>query len=108
MQHVYNISITDRAAKFLREDRARSRLDAGDVLAFGFISRFVNADGSTVHGFEPGYMATAQPASEVSESDLVAQLPDGTVFYFMPKFQWEAEEHYLVDLVGFMFSIGPA
>ena len=107
MQHIHNISITAPAERFLRQQMARTRLREGDIWSLGFISRFVNADGSTVDRFVPGYMVEAWPRASLTERYLVAHLPDETVFYFLPKFNWSASERYVVDLDGFMFSIGP-
>jgi hypothetical protein len=41
----------------------------------------------------------------------VAQPGNGIEFWFMPKFQWRAERHYVIDLISEklrLFSIGPA
>lgn len=101
MPHIYNMSITARAADYLAKERARNRWRSGDVLEFGFIPSFTNPDGSMVKGFQPGYMASQSTRQNgPSPADLIAHLPDGTVFHFMPKFRWDAAAWYVVDVVG--------
>ena len=112
MQHIHNISITDRAAISLKKVRTRSRLQVKDLLEFGFIGSFTNADGSTVAGFRPGYMASRSgpPGNGPAAGDLFAHLADGTVFHFMPKFKWDPAKWYLVDVTSepyALFSIAP-
>ncbi len=112
MQNIHNISITDRAAMFLKKVRTRNRLQVKDLLEFGYISSFTNADGSTAAGFRPGYMASRSgpPGSGPAPDDLIAHLADGTVFHFMPKFSWDPAKWYVVDVASeayALFSIAP-
>lgn len=111
MQHIHNISITARARPLLRRELGASRPRQGDVTALVHISTFTNADGTTVQGFEPGYMVGPVSDGHFGKVWALARLRDGTAFLFMPKFTWRAEENYLVDLASetfALFSIGPA
>lgn len=110
MMPITNISITDKAAtEFLRQ-RSTFKPRRGDVFALVYMFSFTNADGTAVEGFQPGYAAGPWPVDYLSSRWVVAQLPDGTEFHFMPKFKWSAREWYVVDMAGPvfpLFSIGP-
>ena len=74
-----------------------------------YLSRFVNRDGSVVEGFSPGYSAGPVQGGHFSDMWALAHLPDGTEFPFMPKFEWQPDASYVVDLASnYTFSIGPA
>lgn len=105
-----NISITDRAAAVLQQEKLAFRARRGDVFALVYMFSFVNADGTIVEGFRPGYMAGPWPVEYLSARWAVARLPDGIEFHFMPRFEWNARARYIMDLVSpslELFSIGP-
>ena len=112
MLRITNISITERAASLLRElqETFRPRV-AGDVFAMAFMSSFVEADGTRVKEFRPGYIRHSVSPLERGAMWAVAQPGNGIEFLFMPKFQWRAEQRYVIDLISEklqLFSIGPA
>ena len=108
IRRIANVSITKQAALALDREKATIRLRPGDVFALIYVSSYVNADGSTVTGFQPGYMASAFPRGADDTGWMVAQLSSGAQFHFMPtRFVWRADAHYVVDLIGSLFSIEP-
>ena len=64
---------------------------------------------ATVADFAPGYTIDYVADRDFGDSWLLAHLPDGTPFRFMPKFEWRPDETYVLDRAsGYTFSIGPA
>lgn len=111
MIRITNISATDRAAAVLRREGAKFKGRAGEPFALFYVPFFVNADGTTVEGFAPGYMAGTMNVDRPGNHWALAQLADGTEFCFMPKFKWSPSDQYVVDMAGTgfaMFSIAPA
>jgi hypothetical protein len=110
MKLISNISLSERALAVFKRERAAVSVRAGEVFALAYMFSFVNADGSTVKGFRPGYMAGAWPAAQLSEKWALAKPPDSAEFYFLPRFKWRARDHYVIDLVSplyALFSIEP-
>jgi len=105
---ITNISLATRATEDFQRQRLAFNADPGEVFALVWVSSHVNADGTAVPGFEPGYMCGPLYAKGLASPWAIAQLPDGSCFHFMPRFKWDAEERYVVDLQGDLFSIGPA
>ncbi|WP_224701723.1 hypothetical protein [Devosia aquimaris] len=105
---ITNISLTERAAPHFRRKRLAFRADPGEVFALVWVSNHADADGTPVPGFEPGYMCGPVYSQGLASPWALAQLPDGSQFYFMPRFTWSAQEHYLVDRQGTLFSIAAA
>jgi hypothetical protein len=102
---IRNISLTDQAAPAFHRERLAFRADLGEVFALVWVSSYTNADGTAVPGFEPGYMCGPLYSEGLAPPWALAQLPDGAQFYFMPRFAWNAQEHYLVDKQGSLFSV---
>ena len=100
MLQIENISVTDRAWKIFREQRARHVSNASLSIVLYYMPTFTNADGSTVDGFAPGYTIDFVTQSPAGDRWLKADLPDGTNFLFMPKFAWRPDERYVVDQVS--------
>ena len=105
---IKNISLAERAAPDFHQKRLAFRADPGEVFALVWVSSYVNAEGVTLPGFEPGYMCGPLYSEGLAPPWTLAQLPDGSQFHFMPRFTWNAQAHYVVDKLGFLFSIGPA
>ena len=49
-------------------------------------------------GFRPGYTVHSLAPESLGGIWALAQPTGGPQFYFMPKFDWSADEHYHVDL----------
>lgn len=110
MLRIENISATSRAAAVLRAERSEIKLRRGDVFALVYMFYFTNADGSKVEGFKPGYSASSWGTEYLTDKWELAHLPDGSEFYFMPKFRWDTRKHYIIDVISerySLFSIGP-
>lgn len=111
MQLITNIAITERASKVLRDQRAKFRPRvAGEVFGLFYSPSFINADGTNVAGFRPGYMVGSQTPLGLGDHWALARLPDGSEFLFMPKFKPDGSRR-MVDLaseVFAIFSIAPA
>lgn len=106
MPDVTNISITDRAARLLGRERVeRTRLAPDDVFTLDYISSFTEPDGTTVDGFRPGYSAGYARAGDVRADWLRLRLPDGTALCFWPRFGWDAEGHYVLDVISERYAI---
>ena len=105
---IANISLTERAAPAFHRERLAFRADPGEVFALLWVSSYTNADGTAFSGFEPGYMCGPLYLEGLAPPWVLAQLPDGAQFYFMPRFAWSAQDHYLIDRQGSLFSIAVA
>lgn len=112
MLRITNFSVSDRAAEVLDRLWVTFRpQEPGDVFALGYMSSFTEADGTTVDGFRLGYTACSLAPDGLTNVWLIAPPAGAPQFYFMPKFDWSADEHYHVDLASEAFetfSIGPA
>ncbi len=108
MMFITNISLAKQAESEFHRKRLAFKARAGEVFALVWVSRYVNADGTAVAGFKPGYMCGPLYSDGLGSHWALAQLPDGSQFHFMPRFKWSARERYVVDKQGFLFSIGPA
>ena len=112
MLRITNISISDRAAEVLDRLWVTYRpQEPGDVFALAYMSSFTEADGSTVDGFRPGYTVYSLGLEGLARVWMLAEPAGAPQFYFMPKFDWSADEHYRVELASEAFgtfSIGPA
>jgi hypothetical protein len=109
---ITNIAITPAAHRILREERAcfEPRRE-GDVFGLVYMFMFTDPDGTPVAGFRPGY--SVESVSPVDEGDhwAMAQLIDGPDFVFLPRFEWNPTEQYIVDVASSafrLFSIVPA
>lgn len=105
---ITNIALTTRAAPEFYRKRKEFRGDKGEVFALIWVSKYVNASGASVPGFEPGYMCGPLYSDGLSDAWLLASLPDGAHFYFMPRAKWNRNDRYVVDKQGFLFSVAPA
>lgn len=107
-----NISTTPRGARELARQRAAFRPRyPGEVMGFSYLVSATEPDGTTSPGFVPGYFRDSISAENLSDSWVCAQLSDGTEIYFMPRFNWRADEQYVLDVASEefeTFSIGPA
>lgn len=109
MLHVDNVTVTDKAWTIIRRARARHRSDPALMIALYYMPSFTNADGSNVEGFVPGYTIDFIAQLPPGDHWVVARLPDGTEFRFMPKFTWHPHESYVVDQASaYALSIGLA
>lgn len=103
---ISNISATERAARVLKNERERFKPRRGEVFALVFCESYVNPDGTTVEGFQPGYAAGPIQTTLPSAFWLHARLPDGIEFHFHPRSKWDPKARYVLDLLGgAMFSI---
>ena len=107
VMRISNIALTPRAAPEFYRKRQAFRAGNGEVFALIWVSRYASANGASVPGFEPGYMCGPLYADGLSDAWLLATLPDGAQFHFMPRGKWEPGKQYLVDRQDFLFSIGP-
>ena len=105
MLRIKNIAITDNARQVLDRRRPLFKLRAEDVFALCYTSRFINRDGSTVEGFVPGYAISSWPKSYIGPSWALVKLAHGTEFHLMPRFVWQAEARYVMDLVSLPHEI---
>ena len=105
---IKNIALSERAAPEFRRKRLAFKARPGEIFALVWVFRYVDPDGTTVPGFEPGYMCGPLYSEGLDDNWALARLPDGSQFHFMPRFKWNAQEQYVVDKQGFLFSIGPA
>ncbi len=107
MMVMKNISLSERAAGEFHQKRRAFKAGPGEVFALVWVSSVKNAEGIIAPGFEPGYMCGPLFTEGLASPWILAQLQDGSQFHFMPRFQWSADEHYLVDKQGPLFSIAP-
>lgn len=105
---IENISLSDRAAGEFHRKRLAFRPRPGEVFALVWVSSFRDPSGVTVPGFEPGYMCGPLYEEGLASPWALAQLRGGAQFYFMPRFVWSADEHYLIDKQGSLFSVAAA
>lgn len=109
MLQIDNITVTDRAWAIFRRAQARHQSDRRLLIALYYMPSFTNADGSDVEGFVQGYTIDFVKQSPPGDHWLLARLPDGTEFRFMPKFTWRPEGRYVVDEASsYTLSIGLA
>jgi hypothetical protein len=97
MKIVTNVAVTDRAAAIFASEVKKRRPGSREVLVLHFMPSFSNADGTRVDGFSPGYTTDYVADRDFGPLWLMARLPDGTAFRFMPKFEWSANQRYIVD-----------
>jgi len=110
MQPVTNISITETARKVLDRRKASFKTGPRSVLAICYESSFTNSDGTTVAGFVPGYTIVSWPLDYLGPGWLLIRLVHGAEFYLMPRFRWDTNERYVMDLLSLqheIFSIVP-
>ena len=108
MQQIDNITVTDRAWAIFREQRARHQSRADLSIALYYMPSFTNPNGTDVEGFAPGYTIDFVTSSPPGDRWILAKLPDGTSFVFMPKFVWRPDEAYVVDQASaYTLSIAP-
>ena len=110
MLWITNISISPAATLVLDQERATFKRHGSDVFALIYMFSFINADGTAVADFHPGYTAGAWGAEYLGAKWALARLPHGLEFYFLPRFEWKVHERYVVDIVSHryaLFSIGP-
>ena len=110
MLRMTNISATVEAAQPLEQMRAAISLRPGELLALVYMSSFTKADGTPAPGFVPGYVSYPDPLQNQSEAWTLVHLPNGFEFCFIPKFRWDADRRYVVDVASPSYatlSIGP-
>lgn len=106
MLRMTNISATTRAAELLDRHRAMfSPRDVGEVFGLSFISSFLERDGSEVAGFKPGYGVDSVSPINLGPMWALAQPTGAPEFLFMPRFEWQASEHYVVDVASEAFEL---
>lgn len=109
MLQIENIAVTERAWKIFRQQQARHQSNLDLMIALYYMPSFTNADGSDVEDFVPGYTIDFVAQPPPGDHWVMARLPDGTAFQFMPKFVWRPDESYIVDQASsYTLSIGPA
>ena len=107
MKLVENFTVTDGAAVIFRADLAMRPLQRDEVIALHFMPSFVDARGTTVDGFVPGYTVDRVRDRTFGDNWLLVQPPGGIAFRFMPKFDWQPDQLYVVDQVSaYTLSIG--
>lgn len=104
---IKNIALSEQAAPDFQRKRLAFKAREGEVFALVWVFRYVDAAGVSLPGFKPGYMCGPVYSDGLDDGWALAQLPDGSQFHFMPRFRWSANESYVVDQQGFLFSIGP-
>lgn len=104
---IENITLTDRAASEFHRQRPALKAEPGEVFALVWVSSHTRPGGTTVPGFKPGYMCGPLFSRDLASPWALAKLPDGSRFYFMPRFEWQPDGHYVVDKRGALFSVGP-
>ncbi len=100
MIHVESVVVTSRAATALRHERQRVETRAEEVFALIYMASVTNADGTAASGFEPGYVACSWHVTQPSSNWVVARLPDGSAFHFMPRFKLSPSDGIVVDRAG--------
>lgn len=103
MLTITNISITEQALDMLREQKARFKpRNPGDVFGLAYVASVVDADGTIPLDFRPGYMRHSISLSDLISADWAAFVPmtGGLDFYFMPRFAWSTDDHYVVDVAS--------
>ncbi|MCP8884258.1 hypothetical protein NIM87_12140 [Devosia sp. XJ19-1] len=105
MQLIENISLSERAAVDFGRARSTFRAGLGEAFALVWVSDYREPTGETVATFTAGYMCGPVYLEGLAAPWALARLPDGAHFYFMPRFQWSAGKHYLIDKPGSLFSI---
>lgn len=107
MKIVTNVAVTDRAAAIFASEVKKRPPGSREVLVLHFMPSFSNADGRPVDGFSPGYTIDYAADRDFGPLWLMARLPDGTAFRFMPKFKWSAGRRYILDQASaYTLSIG--
>lgn len=97
MKTVTNVAVTDRAVAIFESEMKKRRPGSRELLVLHFMPSFANADGTRVDGFLPGYTIDYVADRDFGPLWLMARLPDGTAFRFMPKFEWSSDRRYVVD-----------
>lgn len=105
---IKNIALSKQAAPDFHKRRLAFKPRPGEAFALVWVFRYVDANGVTLPGFQPGYMCGPLYSDGLTDDWALAQLPDGSQFHFMPRFKWSEDQNYIVDKQGFLFSIGPA
>lgn len=101
MPRVTNLSITERAAMRLDVERiVRTRAEPDDVFTLWYIASFTEPDGTTVAGFRPGYKAGYARAGDVRGDWVRARFASGMELCFWPRFGWDADAHYVLDVAS--------
>jgi hypothetical protein len=101
------LSVTETALARIGLEVARLKPRASDVMVLSYMSRFVNADGTTVRGFSPGYTIEFEPKHDGGDIWAKARLPDGTELYFIPRFR--SASACVMDVASsYTLSIEPA
>lgn len=107
VKEVSNLTVTERAAEILRLEAAK--LVAGRVLALHFMVSFTNRDGTAVVGFVPGYTVDRVDDGPFGDNWLMVRLPQIGGVHFMPKFEWRADQSYVLDQASaYTLSVLPA
>ena len=55
MQVIKSLTASQPALAVISRDRVRLRAEPSDIMVLDYLIRFVNADGTNVEGFAPGY-----------------------------------------------------
>jgi len=109
MAAITNIALTGTASRAIGQHVSRISLTPDEVFAVYYAASFTNKDGTPVDGFLPGYMVGPWPSKLLSPKWLVVRL-GGREFNLMPRFEWNASDKYLMDLISEpygLFSIQP-
>lgn len=75
------------------------------MFALSYTSSFTNPDGTTVKGFEPGWQVCAWSRRYLGPEPLVVRLAHGTEFHLIPRYGWNRQEHYVMDLLSLQHEI---
>jgi hypothetical protein len=100
MIRITNISITDAARQVIDRRKAVFKPPGDYVFALTYTSSFINRDGTTVEGFRPGYEISPWPLSYIGPAWMMVRLAHGTEFHLMPRFRWNVEKRYVMDLIS--------
>ena len=108
MQVIESLTVSERALVRISREVARLKPDASDIMVLTFMSRFINADGTTVDGFAPGYTIEFVRDHKGRGIWAKAHLPDGTEIHFIPRLASFHGKSYALDVAsGYTLSLEP-
>lgn len=100
MPLVTNFAITDAARAVLDRRKTLLKPDPFGVFALSYWASFKEPDGTSVQGFEPGWIGSGVRHQYLGEAPLFVLLPHGTTFYLMPRDGWDENGRYVMDLIN--------
>lgn len=109
MQVIKSLTASQPALAVISRDRVRLRAEPSDIMVLDYLIRFVNADGTNVEGFAPGYTIGFERDHWGGAIWAKAYLPDGTEVHFIPRLDDVHGKNYVLDVAsGYTLSMEPA